>query len=81
MYTRVSADIAERLAAVVGRDHVYTDRERMTPYTHDETPGLAAWPEIVVRPGCTEEVAAIVRLAAAERVPITPRGAGQGLSG
>ncbi len=81
MYTRVSADIAERLAAIVGQDHVYTDKERLTPYTHDETPGLAAWPEVVVRPGSTEEVAAIVRLAAAERVPITPRGAGQGLSG
>jgi glycolate oxidase len=81
MYTRVNAQIVERLEAIVGPEHVYTDRERLTPYTHDETPGLEAWPEVVVRPKCTEEVVAIVRLAGAERVPITPRGGGQGLSG
>jgi glycolate oxidase len=81
MYARADAQIVERLEAIVGPEHVYTDRERLTPYTHDETPGLEAWPEVVVRPGCTAEVAAVVRLAAAERVPVTPRGGGQGLSG
>jgi glycolate oxidase len=35
----------------------------------------------VVRPASTEEVAAIVRAAAAEGIPLTPRGSGTGLSG
>ena len=43
MYARADAQIVERLEAIVGPEHVYTDRERLTPYTHDETPGLEAW--------------------------------------
>ncbi|MCL2008298.1 MAG: FAD-binding protein, partial [Treponema sp.] len=38
-------------------------------------------PESVVFPGSTEETAAVVKLANRELIPITPRGAGSGLSG
>jgi glycolate oxidase len=38
-------------------------------------------PEVVVKPGATEEIAQIMRLANRERIPVTPRGAGSGLSG
>ena len=38
-------------------------------------------PELVVLPTTTDQVAAIVRLCAAEGVPVVPRGAGTGLSG
>ena len=40
-----------------------------------------AAPDLVVLPGSTDEVAAVARLAAAERVAIVPRGEGTGLSG
>ncbi len=40
-----------------------------------------ARPDLVVFPQSTEEVAAIVRIAAAEEIPIVGRGAGTGLSG
>ncbi|MDR0497034.1 MAG: FAD-binding protein, partial [Treponema sp.] len=39
------------------------------------------YPEAVVLPGSTEEAAAIVKLANRELIPVTPRGAGSGLSG
>src|SRR5438067_2514485 len=56
-----------------------TDRES---YRSDETAYLpAGLPLAVALPETTEEVAALVRLAADHRVPIVPRGAGSGLSG
>jgi len=55
------------------------DREA---YRLDETAYLSAGlPLAVALPTTTEEVAALVRLAAEHRVPIVPRGAGSGLSG
>ncbi|HEX2754605.1 MAG TPA: FAD-linked oxidase C-terminal domain-containing protein [Candidatus Limnocylindrales bacterium] len=55
------------------------DRES---YRNDETAYLSAGlPLAVVLPETTSEVATIVRLAAAQRVPVVPRGAGSGLSG
>ena len=56
-----------------------TDRES---YRRDETahfePGL---PLAVALPSSTTEVAELMRLATAHRVPVVPRGAGSGLSG
>jgi glycolate oxidase len=55
------------------------DRES---YRNDETAYLkAGLPLAVALPTSTEEVAALVRLAAEHRIPIVPRGAGSGLSG
>ncbi len=55
------------------------DRES---YRNDETAYLVAGlPLAVALPETTAEVAALVRLAAAHRVPVVPRGAGSGLSG
>ncbi len=59
-----------------------TDAADTEPYRWDETeymhPGM---PLGVAFPASTAEVAAIVRLAAAHRVPLVPRGAGTGVSG
>ncbi|MEA3341672.1 MAG: FAD-linked oxidase C-terminal domain-containing protein, partial [Chloroflexota bacterium] len=57
------------------------DAESLEPYTHDETVGLRADPEVVVRVRSAGQVAEILKLAQRERVPVTPRGAGYGLSG
>jgi glycolate oxidase len=55
--------------------------DEMEPYTHDEVVGLRADPEVVVRVTNAEQVSEITRLAQRERTPVTPRGAGYGLSG
>lgn len=81
MFNQVDAGIRKELIAIVGGQHVLSDREAMEPYSHDEVPELSAWPEIVVRAGSTDEVAAIMRLASNYFVPVTPRGGGYGLSG
>ncbi|MFP4432720.1 MAG: FAD-binding oxidoreductase [Spirochaetaceae bacterium] len=82
-YNRVTEQIVAELVAVLGERNVHTDRERLESYSHDETTAeeYGHMPEVVVTPTTTEEVAVIVRLANRHRIPITPRGAGSGLSG
>jgi len=73
--------IIASLREIVGADNVLLDAERLEPYSHDETVGLRAEPAVVVRATSADQIAAIMRLAQRERVPVTPRGAGYGLSG
>jgi glycolate oxidase len=80
-YNPVTPAIVEALCRIVGDDGVLTTPEALAPYSHDETVGLRAEPEVAVRVTLTEQVAAVLRLAQRERVPVTPRGAGYGLSG
>ncbi len=80
-FQRVTPSILDALRAIAGADHVLADREAMEKYSHDETEDLVCWPEVVVRPRTAEEVSRVLALATRERVPVTPRGAGTGLSG
>ena len=83
-YNPVTPTIAAELRKIVGEKYVvYGDAEKLQPYSHDEVPDAryAHMPEALVRPGTAKEIAAIVKLANRERIPITPRGAGSGLSG
>jgi glycolate oxidase len=82
-YNPVRPETLGELESIVGKRNVITDPEKLESYSHDETPAeqYGHMPEVVVRPGSTEEVARIVKLANRERIPITPRGAGSGLSG
>ncbi len=81
MYSKADARIVEMLAEILGPESVLTREEDMEPYSHDEMPGWRYMPEVVAKPASAEKVARIVRLAARENVPVTPRGLGTGLSG
>lgn len=84
MYNPVTPAIAEQLAAIVGPQNIlYAQPDRMVDYAHDETAGVGHdhMPEIVVKPGSAQEISAIMKLANRETIPVTPRGAGSGLSG
>lgn len=81
MYRKLDASIVEQLRLVVGDDKVLMNAAQMEPYTHDEVAGLRADPEVVVRVTSAVQVSNILKLAQRERVPVTPRGAGTGLSG
>ena len=79
-YNPVDAAILTELKAIVGEKYVWTDRDKLEPYSHDEVTGekYISYPEVAVAPDNTEQVAAIVRLANDKHVPIVPRGAGTG---
>jgi glycolate oxidase len=71
----------EALAAIVGPANLLADREACERYGRDETERLCYPPAAAVLPGRAAEVSAILRLANSELLPVTPRGAGTGLSG
>ena len=81
MYNKVDPEVIAELRQIMGEGQVLLSREDMEPYTHDEVVGLRADPEVVVRPTSAEQIAAVFKLAQRKRIPVTPRGAGWGLSG
>ncbi|MGE5552540.1 MAG: FAD-binding oxidoreductase [Betaproteobacteria bacterium] len=82
VYGRVTEAIVAELAELVGRAAVVTDPERLAPYAHDETSEdkYTHLPEVVVKPENVQQVSLVLKLANRERLPVTPRGAGTGLS-
>jgi glycolate oxidase len=74
-------DLIVKLAAVVGERNVLSHPVDLSVYESDAETLDASRPELVVLPGSTEEVAAVVKLAAACQMPVVARGAGTGLSG
>jgi len=82
-YNPVTPAIVEALAAIVGEKDVIADAEKLEAYSHDEVAEAhyAHMPEVAVRPASAEQIAEIMKLADREHIPVTPRGAGSGLSG
>jgi len=83
-YNKISPDIITELKNILGaRFVVYDDPEKLEPYSHDEIAerAYAHMPDVVVKPRTADEIAAIMKLANRANIPVTPRGAGSGLSG
>jgi glycolate oxidase len=76
-----AGELAERMSAIVGARNVVVDEAELSTYECDGLTGYRVRPALVVLPGSTEEVAAVLRTAHAAGVPVVARGAGTGLSG
>jgi FAD/FMN-containing dehydrogenase len=71
----VSADLVARLRDVVGPDGVLDDPAGMSGHLTDWRNAYSGTAAAVVRPGSTEEVAAVVRLCREAGVALVPQGA------
>ena len=80
-YRQVDDATIKALCGLVGDENVLVGSQEMEAYSHDETVGLQATPEVVVKVTSAEQVSHILKLAQRMRIPVTPRGAGYGLSG
>ncbi|MEJ2733292.1 MAG: FAD-linked oxidase C-terminal domain-containing protein [Anaerolineae bacterium] len=80
-YNPISSAIVEALQGIAGEGNLLVGQEAIEPYSHDETVGLQANPEVVVKVTSARQVSEVLKLAQRERIPVTPRGAGYGLSG
>jgi FAD/FMN-containing dehydrogenase len=76
----VETEFETDLSKIVGA-HLLTDPELIVGYSTDWTRRWAGYASAVVRPGSTDEVAAVVRACAAAGVPIVPQGGNTGLVG
>jgi glycolate oxidase len=83
MTTLIAPALRAAIEAAVGAANVLSDPERTFDYGHDEfsMKEIAREPDLVVRPASTTEVAAVLKLANAAGVPVTPRGGATGLCG
>ena len=65
----------------LGVDHVFTGASDLEAYGRDWTRTALPKPSVVVRPGTTAEVSAIVKYCYERRLPIVPSGGRTGLAG
>ena len=84
-YNKITDDIADEIKANIGANNVCTDEEKLDTYSHDEVPQSSYdrkyTADLLVFPESTEHVSDIMKIAHKYRIPVTPRGAGTGLSG
>jgi len=73
--------VAEELKSIVGKRNALLTPEEILVYESDGVSLVKGRAEAVLLPGTAGEVAAIVRLACANKIPYVARGAGTGLSG
>lgn len=71
----------ENLKTIVAEDILFVDAKVLENYASDYTEDLVHLPDIVVKPNTVEEVSAILKFCTEYKIPVTPRGAGTGLSG
>lgn len=82
--TDIKQHFKEQLEAfrqILGEAYVFTDEESLNNYAHDETENLHFLPDIVVKPRTAEELSEVMKICNMQKIPVTPRGAGTGLSG
>ncbi|QKJ29236.1 FAD-binding protein [Mucilaginibacter mali] len=80
-YQKITGDVLAQITAIVGDAYVISGGQDMQRYSHDETEDLRYYPEVVVKPNTPEQVATLLKLCNDHLIPVTPRGAGTGLSG
>ena len=81
-YSKVTRKVLEELKEILGEDGVKVDIDYLERYSKDETAELEPFkPDVVVFPRTPEEISKILKLANKMNIPVTPRGAGTGLSG
>ncbi len=81
-YGSVTRQIIEELMTIVGRDNISTKEHEIEGYSCDEMPLAKPYaPQVIVKPTDTHLVAKLLEFANKKRIPVTPRGAGTGVSG
>jgi glycolate oxidase len=80
-YNRLTPELVSQLTEIVGEKNILID-EGKENYSRDESPqAKSSLPEAVVKPENPAAIAAILKLANQNKIPVTPRGAGTGVSG
>jgi FAD/FMN-containing dehydrogenase len=77
----LSADLIAKFRGIVGDKYAVTDPADIAPYTTEERGLFHGHSQLVLRPGSTQEVAAICKLASEHRIALVPQGGNTGLVG
>lgn len=74
-------DLLPDFKKIIGDEFVFIDDENRNKYAHDETENLHFLPDIIIKPRTAAEISEVMKLCNQHKIPVTPRGAGTGLSG
>lgn len=77
----LTSELIKNFQSIVGEEFVFIDEETLDTYSRDQTEDLSYPPDIVIKPRTATEISEIMKICNSRRIPITPRGAGTGLSG
>ena len=80
-FNAITPEVLGEIITVTGDSRTFFRKEDLARFAHDETEDLNFYPEVVALPETAEEVSKLVKICSKHLVPITPRGAGTGLSG
>src|SRR5687768_7625416 len=81
-FSPVTPTVLTQFQQLLGEEFVLiAAHEDFSRYASDETEDLKFFPEVVLKPANAEQIAQIVKLCHDNFIPVTPRGAGTGLSG
>ncbi len=80
-FSKIQGADEDYFRSVVGEENARLDEEQLARCSSDQTEDLYYTPEMVVQPGTAEEISQILRYCSEQNIPVTPRGAGTGLSG
>ncbi len=80
-YGKITDEILERIKIILEDEWIESDPEELKKYCHDETEDLCFMPDLALSPRTPEQISEILALCNEHRIPVTPRGAGTGLSG
>jgi glycolate oxidase len=78
---KVTTEHIQAFKNIIGESYVFVDEETLDFFSRDETEKLQFIPEVVLKPKTAEEISAILKICNKDSLPVTPRGAGTGLSG
>ena len=78
---KITESILSSFKTIVGENNIFTDPESFEKYGRDETEHLHYFPEVVAKPTTPQEISALLIICNEHLIPVTPRGAGTGLSG
>ncbi len=73
-FSTIKEALLEQIKAIVGPAAVFTDRDDLEDYSHDETEDLRFYPQVLVKPQTPEQISELIKLANQYQIPVTPRG-------
>jgi len=76
----VSDTMIKELTGIVGKENILTEKVERICYSYDASNQLYL-PDIVLFPSSAKEISLILKLANLNNFPVTPRGAGSGITG
>ncbi len=77
----ITEEVAESFRLIVGNDYFFADEASLQHYSRDETETLSFPPQVVLKPATPQEISNVLKICNEHRIPVTPRGAGTGLTG